>query len=221
VAPAVVGIDWYKPGWVAAALGAGSEAEILVGPDLEELVARVPGAQCVAIDMPIGLPETVRECDVLARSFVKPRHNSVFMTPPAAVLKASTYEAANELALERLGKKISKQAYALGPNIATVNALAERDARIIEVHPEVSFRALAGTPVAWPKNSWNGDAVRRSAIQRAGIVVSNELDEAGGVPVADVLDAVAAAWSARRYAVHEAKSLPPRASRGAKEVIWY
>jgi predicted RNase H-like nuclease len=47
------------------------------------------------------------------------------------------------------------------------------------------------------------------------------LGAAGDVPVADVLDAAAAAWSARRYAAGEAGSFPPDAPRGAREVIWY
>jgi hypothetical protein len=44
---------------------------------------------------------------------------------------------------------------------------------------------------------------------------------AGGVPVADVLDAGAAAWSARRYARGEARSLPEGWTRGAAGAIWY
>jgi len=45
--------------------------------------------------------------------------------------------------------------------------------------------------------------------------------EAGRVPVADVLDADVAAWSARRYAQRCAGSLPADAERGQRQVIWY
>lgn len=217
----VVGVDWYKGGWVGAALGHDEHPLLMVGADLAELIGRVPDARCVAVDMPIGLPSTVRDCDVQAKRFVRPRHNSVFMTPPQSVLYAPTYEEANRVALELLGKKISKQAYALGANVRKVSALSERDPRIIEVHPEVSFKALVGEPVAWPKNSWNGQAIRRLALQRAAITLPNQLDEAGGVPVADVLDALVAGWSARRYATGHADSLPTNAVPGAREVIWY
>ena len=221
MAASVLGIDWYKAGWVAAALRDGVEPNVMVSTDLAELIARAPDTACVAVDMPIGLPETERECDREAKRFIGPRHNSVFMTPPAAVLEAPTYEEANRLAPELIGKRISRQAYALRANIATVNALAAADPRIIEVHPEASFRALTGGPVAWPKSSWNGQAVRRSALGRAGIVVPELLEEAGAVPVADVLDALAAAWSARRYVSGHAESLPAAARRGARQVIWY
>lgn len=50
------------------------------------------------------------------------------------------------------------------------------------------------------------------------IEIPELLDEAGVVPVADVLDAAAAAWSAQRYAEGEACPLPPDATR---DVIWY
>jgi hypothetical protein len=51
--------------------------------------------------------------------------------------------------------------------------------------------------------------------------LADHLVEGGDVPVADVLDAAAAAWSARRYARHEERALPEGAIRGQNEVIWY
>lgn len=218
----VLGVDWYRRGWVAVVLGRENSPEVLVGEDLAALLARVPDAACSAVDMPIGLPATERDADRLARDFVGPRRQSVFATPPAAVLEAGTYAEANVVAA-RLpgGKKISRQAWALRDNIARVGDLAARDQRVVEVHPEVSFRALAGQPVAFAKTTWNGQAIRRRALGRADIALAEELDEAGGVPVADVLDAAAAAWSARRYAQGRAASLPEGAQRGERQVIWY
>src|SRR3954453_13163956 len=55
--PPVIGVDWYKAGWVAVVL-AGAELEVIVGSDLEAVVARVEGAACVDVGMPIGTPET-------------------------------------------------------------------------------------------------------------------------------------------------------------------
>ena len=40
------------------------------------------------------------------------------------------------------------------------------------------------------------------------------------VPVDDVLDAAAAAWSAQRYATGKAAPLPQGATRGDRPVIW-
>jgi predicted RNase H-like nuclease len=218
----VMGIDWYRRGWVAVRLSGDDAPRVLVGDDLEALVAEVPDAACVAVDMPIGLPTTERPADTLARKFVGPRWQSVFATPPAEVFTAATYAEANVIAARLLdGKKISQQAWALRQNIEGVAQVADADERIIEVHPEVSFRALVGGPVAFSKTTWNGQAIRRRALDREGITLPDELEDAGGVPVADVLDAAVAAWSARRYAHQRAESLPPGAEPGARQVIWY
>jgi predicted RNase H-like nuclease len=221
-APPVLGVDAYKAGWVGVVLGDVAEPEVVVGRDLAALIAGVEDVACVGVDMPIGLPETTRESDQAARDFVGIRRSSVFMTPPRAVLAAETYAEANERAAALLGKKISRQAWALRPNIGAVEAVAERDGRVIEVHPEVSFRAMRGAPLAYPKTTWNGQAIRRAALREQGIALPDELDEhAGGIPVADVLDAAAAAWSARRYARGEAVSLPDGWERGRPGAIWY
>jgi predicted RNase H-like nuclease len=216
----VVGIDWYRRGWVAVVLGSGGVPEATVGVDLANLSARLPKARCIGVDMPIGLPERgARECDRLAKAFVGARRNSVFMTPPRRVLTAASYAAANEVAPDLFGAKISQQAWALRANIAAVAEAA--DDRVIEVHPEVSFCALARKPLAYAKTTWNGQALRRRLLREAGIALPDDLGEAATVPPVDVLDAAAAAWSADRYANGEASSLPPRAKPGERQVIWY
>ena len=216
-----VGIDWYKGGWVGVALDAGGGVDVLVDRDLAALIEQVPGAACVGVDMPIGLPRTEREADTAARAFVGRRWPSVFATPPQAVLDAESYADANAVAAQLVGKKISQQAWALRHNIKRVAEVAARDARVLEVHPEVSFRALVGQEIAFPKTTWNGHALRRRALEGAGIELPDDLGAAGIVPVADVLDAAVAAWTARRYAQERAESLPAGAARGAREVIWY
>ena len=217
-----MGVDWYKAGWVAVVLE--PEPRVLVGPDLAALVARVDVVACVGVDMPIGLPAGgTRASDREAREFVGVRRNSVFMTPPRDVLDAASYAEANQIA-ERLpgGKKISQQAWALRTNIAAVGRVADADERLIEVHPEVSFCARrGGNHLAYPKTTWNGQALRRAALAKHGVVLPDELDEAGGVPPADILDAAAVAWTARRHARGESRSLPDGWSRGTPGAIWY
>ncbi len=143
------------------------------------------------------------------------------MTPPRDVLAAAGYAEANTVAPAITGKKISRQAWALRESILLVEAVAAREGRFVEVHPEVSFRAMAGAELEHAKGTWNGQAIRRACLAREGVVLPDRLDEGGDVPVADVLDAAAAAWSARRYARGEAGSLPPGARAGQREVIWY
>jgi predicted RNase H-like nuclease len=218
----VVGIDWARPRWVGVVLGDGAPAQVVADRDLAALVDGMPEAACIGIDMPIGTPrDGVRAADLDARSFVGARRSSVFLTPPAEVLAAAGYAEANKLARATIGQGISQQAWGLRNLIAVVAAVAAADARLIEVHPEVSFAALAGAPIPAAKSTWNGQMARRTALARAGIDLPDDLGPAGAVPVADVLDAAAAAWSARRHAAGEARSFPDGAPPGARETIWY
>ena len=106
-------------------------------------------------------------------------------------------------------------------NIAVVEAIASCDPRVREVHPEVSFRSLVGQEIGYSKHSWNGQRLRRLALESDGITFPDELSHGGDVPVADVLDAAAAAWSARRAALREGSSFPNKARPEQRQVIWY
>ena len=98
------------------------------------------------------------------------------------------------------------------------------DARLFEVHPEVSFARLAGRTLDSSKKSWNGAAQRRALLAGVGIELPNDLGPAGTAPVDDVLDAAVAAWSASRIAAGEAVSLPATPGRrdrsGRLIAIW-
>ncbi|MGZ8783652.1 MAG: DUF429 domain-containing protein, partial [Gaiellaceae bacterium] len=165
-------------------------------------------ARVIAVDIPIdprGLG--VRATDAGARAFVGgSRASSVFPTPPREALEARTFAEANEIARAITGKGISQQAFALGKKILEVHALAEVDERVIEMHPEVSFRELAGAPLAESKHTGGGLARRRELLAEAGIVLPGAVP---GVPEADLLDAAAGAWTAARYAGGRAQALPP------------
>ncbi len=87
------------------------------------------------------------------------------------------------------------------------------DDRILEVHPEVSFRALARRALP-PKATWNGFMERRRSLAEGGIVLPETLRE--DAPLVDVLDAAAASWSAKRYARGEAERLGDDTA-----AIWY
>lgn len=220
--PVVLGVDRWRRRWVGVLLGASAPPTVLVDSSLEGLVARAPDASCVGVDMPIGLPASTRVADELARSYVGSRRNSVFMTPPRPVLAAGTYPEANAIAPTLTGgRKISQQAWALRGAIPAVEAVAAHDTRLIEVHPEVSFRAMHGAELTYAKTSWNGQELRRRILADAGVVFPDRLPDCGDVPPDDVLDAAAAAWSARRYVTGEVQSFPPAALHGQREVIWY
>ncbi len=204
---------------------ASGDPEVATAADLAALIGRFPDAAVIAIDMPIGLSSTARECDIAARRFVGPRRSSVFVTPPGDVLFAPSYDEANRRSRERYGAGISRQAYALSANVRVVDDLARNDPRLIEVHPEVSFRALATTPLTAGKRTWAGSVERRRLLEGAGIAIPDDIGPAGrGAGVDDVFDAAVAAWSARRIADSTAQCLPDppeRDARGRNTAIWY
>ena len=163
-------------------------------------------ARVIAVDIPIDPPGLgVRATDAGARAFVGgSRASSVFPTPPRAALEARTFAEANEIARTITGKGISQQAFALGRKILEVHTLAEVDERVIEMHPEVSFRELAGEPVLESKHTAAGLARRRELLEAAGVVLPGAVP---GVPEADLLDAAAA------------PGRPPATPRGRREAL--
>jgi predicted RNase H-like nuclease/predicted enzyme related to lactoylglutathione lyase len=162
-------------------------------------------ADVVGVDIPIGIPESgTREADVAARRFVGPRASSVFPTPVRRVLEAKTYAEARTVATELTGKSVSAQAYALRRRILEVDEYAYDDERVIEVHPEVSFRELARRPLL-PKKGTHGLVERRTLLEEAGIELPPSVPR---VAEPDLFDATIVAWSARRYANGEAVPLP-------------
>ncbi len=182
----------------------GFRAGVFAVEDLAGLVARaaeLAELSVVAIDMPIGLPDQgQREADWRARKAVGPRWQSVFLTPTRAALAEDSYPAATRIN-EGLGGGISTQAYALRPRILELDAYVHNPAvPVIEVHPEVSFAALAGEYLPYPKKCWAGMVLRRDLLTSAGITVADDLGPPGvQAAVNAVLDAAVAAWSARRH----------------------
>jgi predicted RNase H-like nuclease len=211
----VVGVDGYVRGWVAIVLEDGRVAEGALFGELAAVLEAFPQAAAVGVDMPIGLPPPwPREADLAAREFVGRRRGSVFFTFPREVLEAPTHAEAVERARSLTGAGLSRQSFALRKKIVEVDALAHDDERLFEVHPEVSFRELAGSPLAFSKRSWNGLTERQRLLRKTGIRLP-EISAAGAASPDDVLDAAAAAWSADRYARGRAQPLP----RGAETRI--
>jgi predicted RNase H-like nuclease len=222
----VAGADVTKGRWVVVVLRDGDFDRAIVTKNLADILGGTKGLEVLAVDIPIGLPEGKehRQCDLAAKAFLKPRSSSVFFTPPRPVLEAPTYQEGNQLSWHDYERGVSAQAYALGQKILEVDPIAASDDRVIEIHPEVCFRAMNGEPLDYSKHSWNGQAERRRLIAGAGIGLPDHLSEAGQVPPDDILDAAAAAWTAWRLAQGTAKVLPESANgrdRILRGVIWY
>ncbi len=115
------------------------------------------------------------------------------------------------------GAGVSKQGFAIYAKVAEVNRAMTPalQARVVEVHPEVGFWALAGgRPMAHAKGTPEGYEERRALLSdELGLAIWSR-DEARAVarPAApdDLLDAVVASWTARRWAAGASSS--PRAT---------
>ncbi|MFD5795570.1 DUF429 domain-containing protein [Streptomyces diastatochromogenes] len=207
----VLGIDACgKQGWTGIRLTDGAYAGSLVDARLDALIERAGGVAAIAVDMPLGLVEKGwRAADLAARALLRARRSSVFLVAPRPAWEKSDYAAAGDRCHELTGHRLSRQAWALAPKLLEARACWLADERIHEVHPEVSFYALAGgVPLDHAKKTWRGHNARRQLLATAGLVLPDKLGEADRVPADDVLDAAAAAWSAHRIALGIAGRIP-------------
>src|SRR5512132_176033 len=205
--PSVAGVDGCRAGWIVV-----HERRAEVQRDFAGVLAALPDDAVVAVDMPIGLVDERlpggREVDRAARVELGRKRSSVFSAPPRCALGARTLPDAR-----RRGARLTLQTLNLLPRIEDVDAVMtpELQSRVFEVHPELSFGAMAGgSPVLTPKRSAAGSKERRALLQRAGVCVP---ERPTGAAADDLLDACALTWSARRVADGTASSLPHPPSR--------
>ena len=218
---AVLGVDGCPGGWVGALLTADGEVTWHLLADASA-VARLSGdVGAVGIDIPIGLPEQgSRPCDVEARSALGPRRSSVFAAPVRAVLTASSYDEACAVSREVSGRAISRQTWALVPRIRDVDTVLRARSRpareqFVEVHPELSFREMAGRDLP-SKHGVAGIAARLEALlSHLPDVLRVLADLPSGPRMDDALDALAVAWTMRRWCDGTARVRPADPPRDA------
>jgi predicted RNase H-like nuclease len=225
----VLGVDACRAGWIGIALS-GGQARAYFAPGIRELADRAAAdgpVLVIAIDIPIGLADGGRRrADQLAREALGRRWPSLFITPVRTAVEAADYQAAAAENRRLAGEGLSRQAFALRAKILDVDRWLQSGApaQVVEVHPELSFAAMAGAPLRSRKTSWAGAAQRRALLAQAGIVLDGDLGLAGEqAGVDDVLDAAAAAWTARRVSQGSARCLPPSPevfSDGLPAAIW-
>jgi predicted RNase H-like nuclease/ADP-ribose pyrophosphatase YjhB (NUDIX family) len=211
----VLGVDACPAGWVGVVLDPTLRASVFVAADIAGLVALVReqhDVPVVAIDIPIGLPDSSgRLADAEARRVLVGKSSSVFSTPVRSALEAPTYAEAREANLAATDGRtsVSAQAYALRGKVLDVDAWVRSGAgaQVIEVHPEVSFARMAGGPVLARKKDPDGARARREALAAHGIVAPPWFRGAG-FGEDDLLDACAVAWTAVRHSLGESESLP-------------
>jgi predicted RNase H-like nuclease len=228
---AVLGADACDAGWVGVVLH-DNQVGVYVDAEIRDLAAAATAAAAggrlavIGIDIPIGLADaSTRQADLLARKAAGPRRASVFSTPVRSALAESDYQLACALNRRLAGAGISRQAFNLREKILQVDTwLPAAPCQVVEVHPELSFAAMAGAPLADSKSTWAGAVRRRGLLAGQGVELGGDLGLAGrAVGVDDVLDAAAVAWSASRVARGTARRLPAepeRFSDGIDCAIW-
>jgi predicted RNase H-like nuclease len=200
----VAGVDGCRGGWVvvtAAAIATATDgtAQVELVERLDAIIDRP--LSVIGVDMPIGLSDQVRACDRAARQVLGRRACCVFSAPPRDCLDADDYADAARRAIRARGQGLPRQAFHLLPKIAEVDRLARRPgrARLVEVHPEVSFARLAGHPLATPKRTRQGRDDRLALLEPHFPDLADHLvARPQGVAADDLLDAFAVTWTARR-----------------------
>lgn len=240
-APAwVAGADGFRDGWGVVLWHPPTGTVRRRTVDSVGALLSLPEAPAVlGVDMVIGCPDTAepggRACDRFARQLLgHPRGTSVFSPPAYDALQAHTYEEAQRR--NRAGGPdapgLSKQAYHLMPKMRALAAqmTPERQDRVREVHPELSFYAMNGnTPVATSKHTDAGRTARLDLLAANGVsdirAAVNAL-AGGALGADDLLDAHAACWTARRIQEGTAERCPPLPgevptnARGLRMEIW-
>ena len=223
----VIGVDGWSDGWIGIVLYDGQFGAAHQAPTLEGVLAQVPGASVITVDMPLGLVDRGwRDADTAAKRYLGPKKSSsVFMTPPRLAFAEDTHASASAVSRELNGKGFSIQAWGLKSKLMEANSLLDDlGLALWEVHPEVSFTAMGLPAGTGSKKSWRGQRARLRVLLAAGIQIPDDLGDAGVVPADDVLDAAAAAWSAHRIAQGDAGALPdpPQVNdHGQRLAIWY
>ncbi len=215
----LAGVDGCKGRWFRAARDPSSGAlafELLGG--VADLVRSAPRPEIVALDMPIGLPDRgPRACDREARQLLGPRRSSVFPAPIRPALVARSQQEASEITRRADGRGVAAQAFAIFAAVRRVDGALARDpalrAALREVHPELSFWAWNGrNPLPFSKRTPDGARLRRALAEAwlgPGILVRARGPHGrNALADDDILDAIAALWTAHRIAAGTAERVP-------------
>lgn len=217
-----VGVDWAGDAWVAVAF----DGEAFDHADVFDGIGAVwaayeDEADSILVGVPVGLRESgdePRPCDAAARAVLGPLADAVVRPPVREAARKRRYPTASRVNERITGAPLSERAFAISDAIVTVDDLLQEvtDARavIAEAHPEVCFRAFAGTTLEHDPTTAGGYAERMRALatfdRDAAPTVQQSAEATAGhdVSVHDVLDAVALAYTARP-GPGSLRSLPP------------
>ena len=206
------GIDGCRAGWFFVGIGADGNYQFGVLEAFSKVSLFADRAKLVLVDIPIGLissKDPGRLCDVAARKLIQPRGSSVFPAPSRPALGASTYEEGCEANYRAVGRKLSKQTWAIVPKIREVDeylGAATGQGKIREMHPEVAFWAFNGqSSLTHGKKKAAGAEERLNVLSRLFPAAEDCYEEAlstykrKDVARDDILDAMVGAVTAMQF----------------------
>ncbi len=177
----------------------------------------------IGVDMPIGLVDAgLRDADLAAKRAAGRASSSVFLTPPRPALLAPSYPEANAVSRLLAGQGLSRQAWGLREKILELDALQPPVDHVVEVHPEVTFRALASRDLP-SKRTWAGLMERLALLRDLGIELPTRLAGGDRARPDDVVDAAVVAWVAAGFDGGDVFHLPERPRQldsGRPILIW-
>jgi predicted RNase H-like nuclease len=206
VVPTIAGVDGAGDRWVIAVLRCDA-VSWAVAQHAAAVLQEVAGCAAVGVDVPIGLPEQgLRRCDLEARRRLGRAAASIFPAPIRAVLDAASHREACAALRQRGEAGMTIYTWGIVPKIRQWDELP-LPSHIVEVHPELSFRAMAPGIVFTRKKSAPGAWQRITALSSMVDIDAALAAAPEQVALDDALDALAAAWSARRWAAGRAETL--------------
>jgi len=209
--PLFVGVAEGEGVWVAVTFDTGGHHETAVFDGIGGVwAAYEERAERILVDVPVGLiegAEAERPCDEAARAVLGPRAEAVITPPVREAARKRRFPAATRAQERNTGRELSREAFARSESIVAVDDLLQEvaEARPVfaEAHPEVCFRAFAGTTLDHDPALAAGYAERMRALatfdRDAPPVVQESAEATAGhqVRVHTVLDAVALGYTAR------------------------
>lgn len=152
----IAGVDGCKGGWLVAMADGWpcpNQPVIVFCESFSEVLTASQNCTVVAVDVPIGLPtaeQWPRACDLIARDELGTAWQRVFLAPPReAIRSVEDYAAFSDHHFRLTGCRPTTQAWGFAKkSIRDVDqalwSLPSPQDRIVESHPELAWKALAG-----------------------------------------------------------------------------
>ena len=213
----LAGVVPVSAGWlVASAKWQGATVapeEPRVADAFIDILDYKPAYRVIAVFTPIGLLDEPRpkgrSCERDARRVLGvPRASAIASSPPRTALGCSTYEEAKRAS----GDHLSPIAWHRFGRTAEVDKVIAPywQRTVFEVHPELSFFQLGGDrPLRYPKRTRAGTEEREGMLKSKLPGVERLVGATiPGISRAQLLDAAACLWTARRIAARAVSRLP-------------